>query len=315
MQNSTKLSVIIPCYNAAETIRTAVGSVLSQQVMEPEIILVNDGSVDNTAAIHKQLAEKHKNIRLVDKPNGGVSSARNAGLDVATGEYIIFLDADDDWDPHLLEHLSPLLDKGDNEMVMFGFDMDRADGTERTFACRPTKHLVRDYLLGLLRSSVCAMAVKRDVVERAKIRFDEHTYYSEDREFLVRCMLEQKSVAFVDKPLLHYRYHATSAMHEPNYTVKYPTSMAAIERLYFLLQDDKDLRDAALVQLNLTTILHLKQYNRAAVRDEAVKPLLEKYAQYLRQRTRLRLNFFSGYVWVHSFVYRYCRPLFNILVK
>ena len=93
--SSTKISVIIPAYNAEHTIDRAVGSLLVQDIDEIEIIIVDDGSTDETFAVCEELAESDMRVRIVRKKNGGVSSARNAGLEVAHGEYVMFLDADD----------------------------------------------------------------------------------------------------------------------------------------------------------------------------------------------------------------------------
>lgn len=90
-----KYSVIIPVYNAEKTINRCVDSILSQNFKDYEIILINDGSKDNSLEYCRAYSDKHSNIVTVDKKNGGASSARNAGLDTAQGEYILFVDSDD----------------------------------------------------------------------------------------------------------------------------------------------------------------------------------------------------------------------------
>jgi CDP-glycerol glycerophosphotransferase len=92
---SPAVSIIIPCYNIQQFIEKAVNSIWTQTFQNYEMILVNDGSTDNTLEALKVFAAKDKRIKLVDKSNGGLSSARNAGMDAASGEYIIFLDGDD----------------------------------------------------------------------------------------------------------------------------------------------------------------------------------------------------------------------------
>ena len=90
-----KVSVIVPVYNVEKYITRCLTSLINQTLDDLEIILVNDGSTDNSVAIIREYKRQHDNIILVEKENGGLSSARNFGLVYATGEYIAFLDSDD----------------------------------------------------------------------------------------------------------------------------------------------------------------------------------------------------------------------------
>lgn len=88
-------SVVIPVYNAEKTLRRCVDSLLRQDCSEVELILVNDGSKDGSLEICREYARQYDCVRVIDKPNGGVSTARNAGLDAAQGIYVLFVDSDD----------------------------------------------------------------------------------------------------------------------------------------------------------------------------------------------------------------------------
>ena len=96
------ISIIMPVYNGERFVADAIGSILMQTIAEWELIVVNDGSTDGTQAVLERFAGDPR-IRLLRKENGGVSSARNAGIAAATGEYLAFLDADDTWYPDCLE--------------------------------------------------------------------------------------------------------------------------------------------------------------------------------------------------------------------
>ena len=96
-----KVSVIIPAYNAENTISSVIEDLLRQNFLNMEIIVVDDGSTDNTAAIVRSFNEK--NIRFIKKENGGVSSARNRGIQEANGEYLMFADADDGCPPEMVQ--------------------------------------------------------------------------------------------------------------------------------------------------------------------------------------------------------------------
>ncbi len=99
------VSVVIPVYNAARTVAGCIASVQAQTLTDWECICVNDGSKDHTLEVLQSLAQKDYRIRIIDKPNGGVSSARNRGMDEARGETVFFLDADDTINPTCLEDL------------------------------------------------------------------------------------------------------------------------------------------------------------------------------------------------------------------
>src|SRR5436190_7810239 len=106
-----KLSVVIPCYNVAPYVEAAVTSVLGQSMRDIEVIVVNDGSTDNTREVLRKLEEERRDRRLlvIDRPNGGPSAARNTGIEACSAEYIGFLDGDDLWLPKKAErHLAKM---------------------------------------------------------------------------------------------------------------------------------------------------------------------------------------------------------------
>ena len=106
-----KIGVLIPVYNAAETIGDTLESILNQTELPYEICIVDDGSTDDTETIVRQYAHKDNSIlwKIVQKPNGGLGSARNSGFEVMTSDYIAFLDGDDRWTPHKIEHVKRFL--------------------------------------------------------------------------------------------------------------------------------------------------------------------------------------------------------------
>lgn len=124
------VTVVIPCFKHAQYLPEAIDSVLSQTYPIHELIVVNDGSPDNTSEIVKGYMEKHSNVYLVEKPNGGLASARNAGIAKATGEYIMCLDADDILRPDAVKEHVKLMDN--NSVVTCGLMwFGNAQGTYR----------------------------------------------------------------------------------------------------------------------------------------------------------------------------------------
>lgn len=99
-----QISIIVPAYNAEKTIKRCIESICALNYHNKEVIVVNDGSIDGTLDILNNLAQKFEHLFIIDKQNGGVSSARNAGLDKATGKFVVFIDSDDYVDSNLLDH-------------------------------------------------------------------------------------------------------------------------------------------------------------------------------------------------------------------
>lgn len=136
MENKPKISIIIPVYNAEKYLERCMKSVYAQTFRDYEIILVNDGSTDNSAAICKQYRDDDPRVTYIEKENGGAGSARNAGMDAAKGEYLAFPDADDWFEPQMYEELYALAESGDYDMVFSGVNYYKQKGADQTeYSC------------------------------------------------------------------------------------------------------------------------------------------------------------------------------------
>lgn len=124
------LSVIMPVYNVEDTLKRAVDSVLNQTAKDFELILVDDGSTDNSGKICDELSKTDARIRVIHKVNGGLSSARNVGIDAATGDYISFIDSDDYFERTLFASFFAELDKHP-DLDMYRFNVVRVTGSEQ----------------------------------------------------------------------------------------------------------------------------------------------------------------------------------------
>ena len=120
MRIMVKFSIIIPIYNVERYLETCVNSILTQTYSDYEVILVDDGSPDRCGELCDHYAESDSRVKVVHKVNGGLSSARNAGLDIAMGEYVIFVDSDDYWDDTMaLEHIQKNLAESNADLLVF----------------------------------------------------------------------------------------------------------------------------------------------------------------------------------------------------
>lgn len=189
----TSFSIVIPVYNAEKTIKRCLDSIVCQSLENVEILLINDGSTDESAAICKSYASRWPQIVYVEKPNGGVSSARNAGLDAAKNGYILFVDSDDYVPKDLIELSSAFLTETDWDWIVFSNCVD--DGCQiRKFLNTPFRAHTRKDALPAMIDGICrkrlnapwAKIYRRDLLEAHNIRFPLGVSVAEDRAFNIR---------------------------------------------------------------------------------------------------------------------------------
>lgn len=203
-----KLSVIMPAYNARKTIRMAVNSVIKILNNEVELIIVDDGSTDDTSEICSTYQEKYPTIKILKLLNGGVSNARNIGLENACGEYIMFVDSDDE---NLLNGSNLEILNKKPEFVLFAYTVKKNTGKENLVvnsnACIKVKDLSR-YIADNydLFSSPWAKIYKRELIIQNKLRFIVNQKYGEDTSFVFSYLSVIKNEIYVSD-IVSYRYY------------------------------------------------------------------------------------------------------------
>ncbi len=185
-----QLSVIIPVYKAEKTIRRCLDSLLNQPHEDTEIILINDGSPDLSGLICREYAQKHTEIRYIEKENGGVSTARNMGLDIATGDYVVFVDSDD-WvyDTYFSVIKNSL---AENDWDLLQFSQNYTDGnTEKPRIQEAFKSDDHKVIFNKIIEYMCHKHInkpidkvyKRSIIEEKHLRFHPDLCVGEDRTF------------------------------------------------------------------------------------------------------------------------------------
>lgn len=209
------ISVIVPVYNVEGYLRRCVDSILAQTYENLEIILVDDGATDLSGAICDEYAARDARIRVIHKPNGGLSSARNAGIDIASGDYLAFVDSDDWIDPEMYSYLMGLIHKYDVKLAYTGrFDVEEATGERTVGLCPereekiPAQELVkRIFLWDNVDSAAWDKLYHRSLF--ARYRYPEGKI-CEDVPVTYRLILETDYVAVGNKPMYHYYHRAGS---------------------------------------------------------------------------------------------------------
>jgi len=186
------VSFIVPVYNVENYLKKCVDSILKQPIYDWEVLLIDDGSTDNSGKICDEYAQKHPEIKVYHKQNGGVGSARNIGLDAATGRYIFFLDADDWLEEDIFRKISQIIQVKNPDMIQFGFCRITEDGkimssfylVSSDIFCNSFEEYEK---LNCYHGGICSFLIKREIIENAHIRFIENIKYAEDGEFIFKC--------------------------------------------------------------------------------------------------------------------------------
>ena len=217
------LSVIIPVFNAENFIEATAKSVLTQDYCNFELILVDDGSHDRSGALCDNIAQRHNNVTALHKPNGGVSSARNAGIDAAKGKYLTFIDADDQITAHMLADMMNEAVSKNADKVFCDLEEIHDNGThELLIADLPARRsLDRPTIINIMlrtgcavdsyMNRVCGSFFRTDLIRKHKLQF-ENRPMGEDWLFNMRyCDLIETAV-YVDKPYYQYLRNSSSAV-------------------------------------------------------------------------------------------------------
>lgn len=247
--SEVKVSVIVPVYNCEAFLPACIDSLRAQTIESLEMIFVCDGSPDHSLAVLREYEKKDSRIRVIAfEKNRGVSAARNAGIDAARGEYVIFCDGDDWIEPQMYQRLYDMAKEHDadvsfcrvfkdyenrQENVPLGFDtgarFDEAAIRETLIPAMLSKETDSDDLP--LSGYTPRNLFKRELI--GSHRFREDIRYAEDLLFIIECMLDAKAAVAVDEAYYHYRFHGGSVTKRfsPHVPKSHDLSNDAIEAL------------------------------------------------------------------------------------
>lgn len=250
--NDVLVSVVIPTYNRAGTILNAIDSVLAQTYKSIEIIVVDDGSTDNTNEILSQYGDK---IKYIYKINGGVSSARNAGIKEAKGEYIALFDSDDSWSPvkiekqmaYLLEHPGYGIAISDIEYWDEDSHKVKVSKLRETIA---RDGYILEFVLKLPVMTCSYMLIKKEVFNQVGY-FDESFKTADDFDMILRICSKYKAV-LIEEPLIKYKKSDNSVSHR----LFSGNRLRAIEKLYTyapeFVRENKELLEQTKASINMS---------------------------------------------------------------
>jgi glycosyltransferase involved in cell wall biosynthesis len=208
------ISVVMPAYNAQNYIASSLDSILNQPCKDFEIIVVNDGSKDKTAEILNQYSAKHKEIKVLNQKNQGVSVARNTGIEAATGKYIAFLDSDDFWASNFYdEKLHELLLTEDHDMLAFDFFVANSK-CKRGNIIGSKDRLNENTKFLFLWNHFASCIYLREMINKNNIRFPVGQKIDEDNATLFLCICASKDVYPISRCGLVYRNNWNSVTYK-----------------------------------------------------------------------------------------------------
>lgn len=260
-------TIITPCYNAERYLHDTVDSILKQKVTNWELLLIDDGSVDNTPAICDDYASKDHRIRSIHQKNGGVGRARNHGLDEARGEWVLFIDADDWFTDDAFEIYREAIANSFADRLIFNRYNYKEGKISAPVQLSPQrlvrkgeekKYFLIDMLFpyydrmkngvvtGGIRGVNCSL-YRKSLIDKYHIRFEEDVKIAEDAMFNYDVMCHAHEVEMQNKMVGYYRINETSVMHRftPDIDdINNKTIQGFNKRLSFLLESDYEFRIA-----------------------------------------------------------------------
>ncbi len=208
----SKISIIVPVYNVEKYIDKCLKSLVHQTLQDIEIIIVNDGTQDKSEEIiEKYVRENQNKIKYYEKSNGGLSSARNHGLEYATGEYIAFLDSDDYVESNMYEEMYNLAKKENADMVECDFILEWGFG-KKIFDKR-REYKTKENMMKKPRVVAWNKIYKREILNKYKIRFPEGLIY-EDLEFFLKLLPHLNRISYINKYFIHYTQREDSIINK-----------------------------------------------------------------------------------------------------
>ena len=286
-----KISVIVPVYNVYDYLDKCLNSLVNQSDNDFEVIIVNDGSTDNSQEIIDKYVSENANMKSFIKENGGLSSARNYGLSKATGEYVLFLDSDDYYEPNTIEIMKKEALSGD-DIIIFRMFIDENNEIQKSMIdmekfifndnISPSKRLL------LYNPSACDKMFRKSLFDN--ISFITGKYY-EDLGTIPLLAIYTDKIKFTDYYLYHYFKRENSIMNKINYNTKLEDIFFIVNRITTLFEEN-NLANEFKDEIEYIYIHHLLRaasirflnYERYDMIDKIRKIMKEKYPNFTKNK-------------------------------
>ena len=238
------VSIIIPVFNSENYLDRCINSVLNQTYDNLDVILVNDGSTDNSLKICKKYELKDKRVTVINQNNLGVSSARNAGIGIAKGKFIQFVDSDDFIEPEMTEIMVSIINKDHSDIVICGLKRISKDIARiKRLPCRgkfsieifiaKSSEVICDNIIG----SPCNKLYKQEIINNNNIRYDYSVHFAEDLIFNYNYFRNTNTLSIIGEPLYNYAYSSDHSLTSKFRSDCYESAKSVYNETVLLLEE------------------------------------------------------------------------------
>ncbi|MBR3917979.1 MAG: glycosyltransferase [Clostridia bacterium] len=234
-----KVSIIVPVYKAELHISACIESILAQAYSDFELLLVDDGSPDKSGIICDDYAKRDTRIKVFHKENGGVSTARNLGIEKACGEWIAFIDSDDVVGHRFLNSIEEATDN--NDIIHFGYQKELSNKTLVQlckFLNRKDINKNELFKAGVFSSCSVSYFFRRSFIERNGLRFNETLKYSEDREFIMcSALLTSNTIVLTNNTEYIYKFNSSSATTQKRDYIHCKSDIIVLDNIFSIIEE------------------------------------------------------------------------------
>ena len=291
------VSIILPVYNVGEYIEDCIKSIIAQRYVDFELIIINDGSKDNSIQLAEALLKRSSvDYKVIVRENGGLSAARNTGVSASSGEYLVFVDSDDVISPYYLETLVNDVKSNNVELAIANYrnveEHNKFDFDERTILGRIVDR--KEFLYKVLRHKIVpyfgGFIVAKSLIDKLSLQFDETVFFGVDQAYRWRLMIETEKYSYSEKEIYNYFVRPSSIMTGTKIH-KMKTGISSIEKC---AQDLKEngMIDSSWIETQwktaaLHTIAKLNTFEQFCTALPAFKPSIVEYLSFPDIRIKL----------------------------
>ena len=284
------ITIIVPIYNAEKYIERCIKSIINQSYRDIEIILVDDGSKDRSAIICDEYAKKDSRIRVIHKKNEGVSKARNVGIDIAKGDYILFADSDDWLELNMCQKMIDSAIDNKSDIVVCEYN-NYYENNKRT------EKLILDDFNNRAFSSIITddkkkyggfpwnKLIKKEIIIK---KFNENIHYYENLLFFLENSQFDLKYSVVHEPLYNYCINDNSAVHSKKYSTKKLSALKALEIIIPLVpNENRDYHKFVFIMLYYNNLFYIKKEKLDINIEVEYYNIIKRYYKEIKKSNRL----------------------------
>lgn len=281
--NKELVSIIIPVYNGEENIGMALEAINNQTYTNYEVVVVDDGSSDNTKDIVMNHIENNKRIKYYYKNNSGVSDSRNYGITKSNGKYIAFLDCDDYYDYKWIEKMYNKIKQG-FDLCYCGYKSFSGSNIKKIRTKFSKANVLKKYLLGVIKIQTGCFLISKKIILNNKLEFRANANWGEDVEFFCKVLKKCNRISFIREHLVYYNIEDTEkklSKFNINKIEKNISMIKNIEREVFLSREEKS---ALINYLAPATIINFLYNNYNKIGKKEIENILHDNLEYIKNR-------------------------------